>query len=84
MGVELARNQNPDHIILDIMMPKMDGHEVARTLKSDSKLSGIPILMLTVQSQKRDRESGFDAGGDAYMTKPYKPDELLEKITELL
>jgi len=83
-GLDLARNQNPNLIILDIMLPKMDGYKVARLLKFDEKHRNIPIVMLTARSQQSDQETGMSVGGDAYMTKPYKPQEMLETIAKLL
>lgn len=84
VGLDLARNQNPNLIMLDIMLPKMDGYKVARLLKFDEKYRKIPIVMLTARSQKNDRETGLTVGGDAYLTKPYKPQEMLDTIAKLL
>lgn len=84
IGLDLARNQNPNLIMLDIMLPKMDGYKVARLLKFDEKYRKIPIVMLTARSQKNDRETGLTVGGDAYLTKPYKPQEMLDTIAKLL
>jgi DNA-binding response OmpR family regulator len=67
-GLEKARNMNPDLIILDIMLPKMDGYKVARLLKFDEKHRSIPIIMLTARSQQADRETGMAVGCDAYLT----------------
>jgi len=83
-GLEKARNMNPDLIILDIMLPKMDGYKVARLLKFDEKYSRVPIIMLTARSQQTDRETGMMVGGDAYLTKPYKSEEILETVARLL
>jgi len=83
-GLDMARNQNPDLIILDIMLPKMDGYKVARLLKFDEKYRKTPILMLTARAQQTDRETGKIVGGDAYLTKPYKPQEMLDTIARLL
>ena len=84
IGLQKARNTKPDLIILDIMMPKMDGYKVARLLKFDERYRNIPIIMLTVRSQKSDQETGKAVGGDAYLTKPYKPEEMLETVARLL
>jgi DNA-binding response OmpR family regulator len=83
-GLSLARSENPDLIILDIMLPKMDGFRVCRMLKFDEKYAKIPIIMLTARSQQKDIEQGTEMGADAYMTKPFKSEELLEKIKTLL
>lgn len=83
-GLDLARSRSPDLIVLDIMLPKMDGYKVARLLKFDEKYRNIPIVMLSARSQQTDRVTGLAAGGDAYMTKPYKSQELLDTIAKLL
>ena len=83
-GLNTARHQNPNLIILDVMLPKMDGFKVARLLKFDLKYKNIPLMMLTVMSQKSDRKMGRSVGADAYMTKPYQPQELLNTISTLV
>jgi CheY-like chemotaxis protein len=83
-GLDAARTQSPDLIILDCQMPKMDGYEVARQLKGDEKHRDIPILMLTASSQESDRQKSADAGAEGYLRKPFDPMELLKMITELL
>jgi len=84
VGLETARKINPDLIMLDVMMPKMDGYKVARLLKFDEKRRHIPIVMLTARSQQNDRETGKAVGADAYLTKPYNPEEMLETVARLL
>ena len=84
IGLQKARDTKPDLIILDVMMPKMDGYKVARLLKFDERHRNIPIILLTARSQQNDRETGMEVGGDAYLTKPYKPEEMLETVTRLL
>lgn len=84
IGLEMARSENPDLIILDIMLPKMDGFKVCRILKFDDKYKHIPIIMLTARIQEADKETGFKTGADGYMTKPFEPDELIKKINQLL
>ena len=83
-GLNTARHQNPDLIILDVMLPKMDGFKVARLLKFDLKYKNIPLMMLTVMSQASDRKMGQAVGADAYLTKPYQPQELLDTISTLV
>ena len=83
-GLNTARHQNPDLIILDVMLPKMDGFKVARLLKFDVKYKNIPLMMLTVMSQASDRKMGQAVGADAYLTKPYQPQELLDTISTLV
>lgn len=83
-GLAMARQQKPDLIMLDVMMPKMDGYKVTRLLKFDENYSKIPIIMLTARSQVSDKETGAAAGVDAYLTKPFKTPELLETIRKFL
>lgn len=83
-GLKTARIWKPDLIILDIMLPEMDGYKVSRLLKFDETYKHIPIIMLTARTQETDKQKGKEAGADAYITKPYEPDELLAKIKELL
>jgi DNA-binding response OmpR family regulator len=83
-GLTMAREKRPDLIILDIMLPKMDGFTVCRMLKYDEKFQDIPIIMLSAKIQAADLERGEEMGADAYITKPFKADELLAKMKELL
>ena len=79
-----ARTEKPDLIILDIMLPKMDGFKVCRMLKFDEKYQNIPIVVVSAKTQKADIERGKEMGADAYITKPFKSEELLKTINELL
>ncbi|MCK4948178.1 MAG: response regulator [Candidatus Aureabacteria bacterium] len=83
-ALEKARGEKPDLIILDIMLPKMDGYKVCRMLKFDDKYSSIPVIMLTARSQKSEKSMGEEVGADAYIIKPFEPQMLLGKIKELL
>ncbi len=83
-GLEMARQKKPDLMVLDLMLPKMGGYQVARLLKFDDKHKDIPVIILTARSQQADRETGAQVGADAYLTKPVKAEELLAKIAELL
>ncbi len=83
-ALDKARDINPDLIILDIMLPKMDGYKVCRMLKFDEKYKKIPIIMFTARVQESDRLTGQQVGADAYITKPFEPAALLDKIQELL
>jgi len=83
-ALEKARGEKPDLIILDIMLPKMDGYKVCRMLKFDDKYSNIPVIMLTARSQKSEKSMGEEVGADAYIIKPFEPQMLLGKIKELL
>ncbi len=75
-GIEIAKSEKPDLIILDIMMPYFNGIEVCKKLKSDFKTKDIPIVFLSVLAQKEDIEMGKEAGGEFFLTKPYDPEKL--------
>jgi DNA-binding response OmpR family regulator len=79
-----ARKENPDLILLDIMLPKLDGYKVCRLLKFDERYRNIPILMLTAKTQEKDKTIGLETGADEYITKPFDIDELLEKVRAYL
>jgi two-component system alkaline phosphatase synthesis response regulator PhoP len=79
-----ARKESPDLIILDLMLPKLDGYKVCRLLKFDEKYKHIPILMLTAKTQEKDKILGMETGADEYITKPFEMDELLEKVKTYL
>jgi len=79
-----ARKENPDLILLDIMLPKLDGYKVCRLLKFDEQYKHIPILMMTAKTQEKDKLMGKETGADEYITKPFDMEELMEKIKEYL
>ena len=83
-GLNRARAEKPDLIILDLMLPKLDGYKVCRMLKFDESYKSIPIIMFTARAQKKDEELGMEMGADAYVVKPFEPEILLGKIKELL
>ena len=95
-GVELltARNgeealmaiktESPNLVFLDVMMPKMSGLEVCHTVKNDLKMSSVYIVMLTAKGQEFDKQKGIDVGADLYLTKPFRPKEILEKSMQVL
>jgi DNA-binding response OmpR family regulator len=83
-ALEKARTENPDLIVLDLMLPKIDGYKVCRMLKFDEKYKKIPVVMLTARAQEKDENLGYEVGADAFITKPFKYQVLLAKITELL
>ncbi len=83
-GLAHAGAENPDLILLDVMMPEMDGYEVARRLRANEMTAGIPILMFTAKSQLDDKVTGFEAGADDYLTKPTHPTELSAHVKALL
>jgi two-component system, OmpR family, alkaline phosphatase synthesis response regulator PhoP len=72
-----AKKESPDLIILDVMMPKINGYKVCRLLKFDEMYKNIPIIMLTARAQKQDMEIGEETGADKYMTKPFDMDSLV-------
>ena len=80
---EIARSR-PDLVILDIMLPGIDGFEVCRRIKEDPSTSAIRVIMLTAKKNKQDMERGMQAGADAYITKPFKSAFLIETIERLL
>ncbi len=83
-GLGKAKKENPDIIILDLMLPKMDGYKVCGLLKADTRYNKIPIIMFTARAQESDKKMGKEVGADAYITKPFEPQALLEKIRYLL
>ena len=83
-GYALAKRERPDLILLDIMLPKMDGFKVCRLLKFDANYSSIPILMLTARGMEEDLKLGSEVGADGYLTKLIDPKTLIENIEALL
>lgn len=83
-ALEIARKEKPDLILLDIVMPKLNGYQVCRELKNDDTTKSIPILMLTAKTQESDRFWGKETGADEYITKPFDILALLEKIKQFL
>ena len=83
-GLQTAREERPDFIILDLMLPKMSGLEVCRILKSDAATSHIPVLMLTAKAEEIDRIVGLEFGADDYVTKPFSPREVTLRIRAIL
>jgi len=83
-ALDAVKFQRPDLIILDLMLPKIDGFKVCRMLKFDEKYKAIPIMMLTARAQESDEKLGKDVGADAYVMKPFEHVQVLSKIEELL
>ena len=83
-GLELARKKRPGLVILDLMLPGMDGKDVCRALKSNPLTQSIPVLMLTAKSEEMDRVIGFELGADDYVTKPFSPRELVLRVKAIL
>ena len=83
-GLEKARAEIPDVVLLDVMMPGLDGWRVAEELLADERTAGIPIIFLTARAELRDRARGIDLGGVDYVTKPFNPVELAPQVRDLL
>jgi two-component system alkaline phosphatase synthesis response regulator PhoP len=83
-GVDKARDERPDVILLDVMMPGLDGWRVAEQLFQDDRTAAIPIIFLTARAEFRDRARGLDIGGVDYVTKPFNPLELAPLVQSLL
>src|ERR687893_1123396 len=83
-GLDKARSERPDVILLDVMMPGLDGWRVAEQLLEDPQTTGIPIVFLTARAEFRDRAKGLDIGGVDYITKPFNPLELAPLVRDLL
>ena len=83
-GLKKAHKDKPDLIILDLMLPKMDGYWVCDLLKHDKRYNSIPIIIFTARAQESDIKMGQEVGADAYITKPFEYQVLLDKIKELL
>ena len=83
-GLDRARSERPDIVILDVMMPKMNGLEVASALKGDPATSSIPIILLSAKAQEADVQAGRQTGAEDYVTKPFDPLELLERVARLV
>ena len=83
-GLARAREHRPDVVVLDVMMPRMNGLEVAAALKADPETADIPIVLLSAKAQEADVQAGRATGADAYMTKPFEPVELLQTVADLL
>jgi two-component system phosphate regulon response regulator PhoB len=83
-GLQKARDDRPDFIILDLMLPKMSGLEICRILKNDTATAQMPILMLTAKAEEIDRIVGLEFGADDYVTKPFSPREVVLRIRAIL
>ena len=83
-GLQKAQTEQPHLIILDLMLPKLNGYEVCGILKRDSRYEKIPVLMLSARAQEKDEKEGMAVGANAFMRKPFKSQELVEKIKSLL
>jgi len=83
-ALDLIKSDRPDLVFLDVMMPKMSGLEVCNTVKHELGMEDVYIIMLTAKGQEFDKQKGLDVGADLYMTKPFRPKEVLAKSREVL
>ena len=83
-ALEKARAEHPDLIVLDIMMPKLDGYEICKMLKSEEGTKNIPVILLSAKGRNVDQKVGFEVGADDYITKPFSPRKLVERINAIL
>lgn len=83
-GLALIRAERPQLVLLDVMMPIMNGYEVCRQVSSDPELAGVKIVLLTAKGQEADKAQGLQAGALRYMTKPFDPDEVLALAKDIL
>jgi len=83
-GLQLARRRIPDLVILDVIMPGMNGYEVCQEMRADPLLKDVPILFLTAKAKDEDRISGFKAGADDYLSKPFNMEELILRVRAII
>ncbi len=83
-ALDLANREHPDLVVLDLMLPGMDGLEVCKALKKEDKTSSIPIIILTAKTQEADKIVGLELGADDYVTKPFSPRELIARVKAVL
>jgi DNA-binding response OmpR family regulator len=83
-GLNKLRKENPDLIVLDLMLPGLDGYQICSLIKRDRRYAHIPVLILTARIQQKDYETAMAVGADAFLTKPFESQVLLSKIAELL
>jgi two-component system alkaline phosphatase synthesis response regulator PhoP len=84
LAIEKAKQEKPDLIVLDIMMPVLDGYETCRRLKRDSETKNIPVVLLTAKGRDIDKRLGFEVGAIDYVIKPFSPNRLIDRIQEIL
>ncbi len=83
-AMAIVRSEKPDIVFLDVMMPLMNGYEVCHQIKSDPALAGIYVIMLTAKGQESDRVKGLTVGADEYMTKPFSPSRIVQRVKEIM
>lgn len=82
-ALRLARELHPDAIILDVMLPGLDGYKICRMLKYDENFADISIVMVTSRARQSDRDTGYHTGADQYITKPFQPEEVVAAVKQL-
>jgi len=83
-ALQKAQETKPDLIVLDIMMPKMDGYETCKALKANPDTKHIPVILLSAKGRNIDQQTGYDVGAEDYITKPFSPRKLVDRINSLL
>jgi two-component system, OmpR family, alkaline phosphatase synthesis response regulator PhoP len=83
-GIRMARSEAPDLVILDVMLPGLDGYEICHRLKADAATARLPILMFSAKAQEIDRNTGLKVGADEYLTKPAAPADIVGRVQKLL
>ena len=83
-GLELAQSSHPDVVISDIMMPRRDGLQLLSDLKGDPRTEGLPVILLSAKAQKSEVQHGLDLGADDYITKPFDPIKLIERLNAVV
>lgn len=83
-ALQLARREKPDLLLLDILLPRLDGFKVCQQLKADASWKQVPIVLFSAKTQDIDRQIGLESGADAYISKPFQPDLLIQTIQDLL
>ena len=83
-AVRKVKEERPDLVVLDVMMPKMDGFEACRAIKRDAELAATPVILLSAKARDIDQKQGYEAGADDYITKPFSPGRLVERVHGLL
>jgi len=83
-GLEINQKEKPDLVVLDVMMPKLDGYHVCRMIKFDNKYKDVAIIIVTAKTQEKDKTLGAEVGANEFLTKPLDPDELLSKVKKLI
>jgi CheY-like chemotaxis protein len=83
-AVEMAAQVSPDLVIMDVRMPRMTGYEACKAMKADPQLKDIPVVFLTARGQESEIQQGFEAGAEEYLLKPFAPDQLTNRVKEVL